>query len=151
MGNRARLPVGCLGRVINRNVGVKPVASCSALFLTARPRRRRGCPSGAALDRFPPCGQAPAVCPSQAACLRRIDEPLEILERADAVGNAWRHHYDRLHLHTDRDRSALPYASWPAGTPRYPSRTQVVAYLEAYPAAEGFGRASGAPSSRPDA
>lgn len=73
---------------------------------------------------------------SVAACLRRINEPYEILERATTVGNAWRHHYDRLHLHTDRDHSVLPHHLWPAGTPRYPSREQVIAYLETYARAE---------------
>ncbi len=54
------------------------------------------------------------------------------LLRASEVGSSWRRHYDRLHLHSDRDRSALPYLSFPAGTPRYPSREQVIEYLELY-------------------
>jgi indole-3-pyruvate monooxygenase len=55
-----------------------------------------------------------------------------IVDRASEVGSSWRCHYDRLHLHSDRDRSTLPYLSFPAGTPRYPSREQVIEYLELY-------------------
>lgn len=67
-----------------------------------------------------------------AACLRKRGAPFVIVERADTIGSSWRRHYDRLHLHTDRDHSALPYLGFPAGTPRYPSREQVIAYLERY-------------------
>lgn len=68
-----------------------------------------------------------------AACLKKQGASCIIVDRAGEVGSSWRHHYDRLHLHSDRDRSALPYLSFPAGTPRYPSREQVIAYLELYP------------------
>jgi indole-3-pyruvate monooxygenase len=71
------------------------------------------------------------------ACLRRCGVPFQIVEQADTIGSSWRRHYDRLHLHTDRDHSALPYLNFPKGTPRYPSRDQVIAYLEQY--AEHFG------------
>lgn len=55
-----------------------------------------------------------------------------ILEKADTVGSVWRRHYERLHLHTDRGHSALPGLPMPRNYPRYPSRAQVVAYLEDY-------------------
>ena len=55
-----------------------------------------------------------------------------VLEKADVVGAVWRRHYDRLHLHTDRVHSALPDLPMPRGYPRYPSRDQMVAYLESY-------------------
>lgn len=68
-----------------------------------------------------------------AACLKQAGiANLTILEKADKVGVAWRHHYDRLHLHTDKGNSNLPYLPFPAGTPRYPSRQQVIDYLENY-------------------
>jgi len=67
-----------------------------------------------------------------AACLRRAGRDATILERADAVGSSWRRHYDRLHLHTDRGHSELPGLGFPAGTPRWPSRAQVVDYLDGY-------------------
>jgi cation diffusion facilitator CzcD-associated flavoprotein CzcO len=55
-----------------------------------------------------------------------------ILEKAGAVGAVWRRHYDRLHLHTDRGHSGLPGWPMPGSYPRYPSRAQVVEYLEDY-------------------
>jgi indole-3-pyruvate monooxygenase len=72
-----------------------------------------------------------------AACLRKCGAPFDIVEQADTLAASWRGHYDRLHLHTDRDHSALPYLGFPEGTPRYPSRDQVIAYLEQY--AQHFG------------
>jgi indole-3-pyruvate monooxygenase len=69
-----------------------------------------------------------------AACLKRAGvEPL-VLERADRVGASWRMHYDRLHLHTPKSGSALPFLPYPDDYPRYPSRQQVIDYLEAYAA-----------------
>jgi len=67
-----------------------------------------------------------------AACLKRRGIGCELLERGSAVGARWRLHYDRLHLHTTAAHSALPYLGFPRGTPRYPSRDQVIAYLEQY-------------------
>jgi cation diffusion facilitator CzcD-associated flavoprotein CzcO len=55
-----------------------------------------------------------------------------VIEKADAVGSAWRRHYDRLHLHTDREHSGLPGMAMPSGYPAYPSRAQMVEYLENY-------------------
>lgn len=55
-----------------------------------------------------------------------------VLEASDAVGQSWRNHYERLHLHTARDHSALPGLPFPAHFPTYPSRLQVVEYLELY-------------------
>jgi len=57
-----------------------------------------------------------------------------ILEAEPEVGIRWRTAYDRLHLHTPRSTSALPYMPMPAGYPRYPSRQQVTDYLAAYAA-----------------
>lgn len=66
------------------------------------------------------------------ACLRQRGLPHLVLERADQPGAAWAQHYHRLHLHTDKRWSALPFAPWPADAPRYPSRQQVVDYLVHY-------------------
>ena len=57
-----------------------------------------------------------------------------VLEQADCVGSVWRRHYDRLHLHTDRSRSGLPGMAMPRIFPTYPSRLQVIEYLESYAA-----------------
>ena len=67
-----------------------------------------------------------------AACLKARGRDAVILEKSNAVGAVWRRHYDRLHLHTDRARSSLPGFSMPKAYGRYPSRAQVVEYLEAY-------------------
>jgi cation diffusion facilitator CzcD-associated flavoprotein CzcO len=73
-----------------------------------------------------------------AACLSRRGVPHVVLERDGAVGASWRRHYDRLHLHTSKGTSALPYLRFPPGVPRYPSRDEVVAYLERYAAAHAI-------------
>ena len=67
-----------------------------------------------------------------AAALRRKNVAFEILERNDTVGSSWRHHYDRLRLHTPKAHSALPFRPFPRDFPRYPSRDQVVEYLDDY-------------------
>jgi len=69
-----------------------------------------------------------------AACLREKGVPFIVLERAGAVGSTWRDHYERLHLHTIKQFSALPGLPWPSTVPLYPSRAEVVAYLERYAA-----------------
>jgi len=58
--------------------------------------------------------------------------PFTVLEASDYVGFAWRNHYDRLHLHTVKEHSALPHFPYPAEYPTYVSRLQVVEYLERY-------------------
>jgi cation diffusion facilitator CzcD-associated flavoprotein CzcO len=73
-----------------------------------------------------------------AACLSRREIPHVVLEREASVGATWRRHYDRLHLHTSKRTSALPYLAFPRGVPRYPSRDEVVGYLERYAAAHGI-------------
>jgi phytoene dehydrogenase-like protein len=78
-------------------------------------------------------GAGPAGLATAAMLRRRGLNPL-ILEKSDAVGAVWRRHYDRLHLHTDRARSGLPGLAIPKACGRYPSRAQVVEYLEAYAA-----------------
>jgi len=67
-----------------------------------------------------------------AACLSRAKLPYVVLEQDARLGQRWRSRYDRLHLHTAKQYSALPYLSFPAAHPRYPSRDQVVEYLETY-------------------
>ncbi len=67
-----------------------------------------------------------------AACLRRAGQDTTILEAESTVAPVWRRHYDRLHLHTPRSSSGLPGLAMPASWPRYPSRDQVVEYLEQY-------------------
>lgn len=66
------------------------------------------------------------------ACLRRRGVDFEIFERAVRVGSAWHRHYKRLHLHTPKGNSGLPFKPFPDDYPRYPSRQQMVDYLEDY-------------------
>lgn len=66
------------------------------------------------------------------ACLKQAGIPCLILEQTDKVGAAWHRHYDRLHLHTAKAYSGLPFMPFPKEYPRYPSRLQVISYLEAY-------------------
>src|SRR5689334_1023063 len=67
-----------------------------------------------------------------AACLTKRGAPCVIVEQSMAVGSSWRGHYERLHLHTDRMHSALPFLKFPSGTGFYPSRQEVITYLERY-------------------
>ncbi len=73
-----------------------------------------------------------------AACLKERGIPFLLLEQNDRVATAWRRHYDRLHLHTSRSLSGLPGLPMPHDYPRFPSRDQVVAYLEQYAAHFGL-------------
>jgi len=75
--------------------------------------------------------------PAGLACavtLRAAGLDVTVLEKASNVGSVWRRHYDRLHLHTDRGHSGLPGMAMPPTYPSYPSRAQMVAYLESYAA-----------------
>jgi cation diffusion facilitator CzcD-associated flavoprotein CzcO len=69
-----------------------------------------------------------------AATMRGAGLNVTVLEKAGHVGAVWRRHYDRLHLHTDRNHSGLPGMAMPPDYPAYPSREQMVAYLENYTA-----------------
>jgi cation diffusion facilitator CzcD-associated flavoprotein CzcO len=66
------------------------------------------------------------------AALRARNVPFVMLERHDRVAFSWHGHYERLHLHTPKSHSALPFLSYPGSYPRYPSRDQVIAYLDEY-------------------
>jgi thioredoxin reductase len=66
------------------------------------------------------------------ACLKQENIPYVILEQNEKVGSAWHHHYDRLHLHTDKGNSQLPFLPFPKDYPRYISRSQLIEYLDSY-------------------
>lgn len=72
------------------------------------------------------------------ACLRQRGMAHTVLERDAAVASSWRRHYRRLHLHTSKRYSGLPLTPWPESAPRYPSRAQVVEYLENYASAHAI-------------
>jgi putative flavoprotein involved in K+ transport len=67
-----------------------------------------------------------------AAELRRRGIPVLVLERSGTVASSWRNRYDRLRLNSSRPFSKLPGAKYPRGTGIFPSRDQVVDYLDAY-------------------
>jgi cation diffusion facilitator CzcD-associated flavoprotein CzcO len=67
-----------------------------------------------------------------AACLEREKIRYALIDKSTAVGASWRGHYERLHLHTVKELSHLPYASFPREYPRYVARAQFVEYLESY-------------------
>ena len=67
-----------------------------------------------------------------AAELRRRGVQATVLDQADAIGSSWRGRYDRLRLNTSRFSSKLPKARYARGTPVFPSRDQMVSYLEEY-------------------
>jgi cation diffusion facilitator CzcD-associated flavoprotein CzcO len=73
-----------------------------------------------------------------AAALKQAGLSAVVVEQAEAVGQSWRRHYDRLHLHTPKRGSGLPGLAMPAAYPRYPSRKEVVAYFETYAAHHGI-------------
>lgn len=73
-----------------------------------------------------------------AVCLQQKNSPFILLEKEAHVATAWRNHYDRLHLHTDRGNSNLPHLPMPNRYPKYPERAQVVDYLEQYTAHFGL-------------
>lgn len=76
-------------------------------------------------------GAGPAGLAVAGSLVERGVRPL-VIERGHAVGPAWRNHYERLHLHTVKQHSALPHRPFPADAPRYVPRAGVVAYLDDY-------------------
>ena len=67
-----------------------------------------------------------------AACLIGQGIRPAIIEKAGDIAASWRHHYDRLHLHTVKEHSALPGLPYPKEYPRYVPRAKVVEYLASY-------------------
>jgi putative flavoprotein involved in K+ transport len=67
-----------------------------------------------------------------AAELRRRAVPALVVDKAGQVGNAWRNHYERLHLHTVRWTSHLPGYKIPRRYGPWVAREDVVRYLEDY-------------------
>ncbi len=69
---------------------------------------------------------------AMAGRLAKLGLPFRLIEKGNKVGMAWHGHYDRLCLHTVKQHSALPHLPFPDEYPRYVSRLQLIAYLEAY-------------------
>jgi cation diffusion facilitator CzcD-associated flavoprotein CzcO len=69
-----------------------------------------------------------------AACLGKAGLDFIVLERNLQVASSWRRHYERLHLHTVKQLSSLPYFPYPKTYPRYIPRNLVIEYLDRYAA-----------------
>jgi len=69
---------------------------------------------------------------ASAACLQKANVPFILLEKYNHVANSWRNHYDRLHLHTSKKWSALPYRKFDNSIANFPSRLDVIDYLDRY-------------------
>lgn len=64
--------------------------------------------------------------------MRKAGIDFEMIEKSQAIGNSWRNHYDRLHLHTVKKWSHLPHMPFPKDYPTYVSRQQLVDYMDNY-------------------
>src|SRR6266508_6080380 len=64
--------------------------------------------------------------------LREEGRRLVIFERGDSIAPAWRERWDSLTLFTPRRYSALPGLPFPGDPDGYPTRDEVIAYLERY-------------------
>jgi putative flavoprotein involved in K+ transport len=64
--------------------------------------------------------------------LREQGRRFVILERGDSIAPAWRERWDSLTLFTPRRYSALPGLPFPGDPDGYPTRDEVIAYLERY-------------------
>src|SRR5437762_9633125 len=69
---------------------------------------------------------------ASASTLQKRNIECLIIEKESQVATPWRKHYDRLHLHTSKGLSNLPYKKFDRSVARYPSRQQVVDYLVDY-------------------
>ena len=67
-----------------------------------------------------------------AACLKKAGIEYIIIEKSSQVVTPWRNHYERLHLHTNKQLSVLPYKKYATSIPQYPERLQVVEYMDNY-------------------
>jgi cation diffusion facilitator CzcD-associated flavoprotein CzcO len=68
------------------------------------------------------------------ACLGKAGLDFIILEKNHQIASSWRRHYERLHLHTVKQLSALPHLPFPAPYPRYVPRSLMIEYLDSYAA-----------------
>lgn len=69
---------------------------------------------------------------AMAGQLRERHIPFLLLERGEGVAQSWRHHYDRLHLHTVKELSHLPDYPFPPEYERYVGKDDLVRYYERY-------------------
>ncbi len=63
-----------------------------------------------------------------ASRFRQANIDFEIIEQASTVAPTWHQHYDRLHLHTVKEYSALPHFPFDDSFPQYIPREDLAAY-----------------------
>jgi putative flavoprotein involved in K+ transport len=76
-------------------------------------------------------GAGPAGLAASAA-LNRAGIRARVLDRAHCVGSSWRGYYEGLRLNSPRRLSSLPGSPIDRGCGRWPSRDDVIVYLERY-------------------
>jgi putative flavoprotein involved in K+ transport len=64
--------------------------------------------------------------------LARQGRRFVILDRGEAIGSAWRSRWDSLTLFTSRRYDALPGLPFPGDPDGYPTRDEVISYLDRY-------------------
>ena len=69
---------------------------------------------------------------SCAVCLQKSGIPFTLLEQSTSIGNEWKKRYQRLHLHTPKNHSHLPYLRMPERYMKYVSKHEFATYLEDY-------------------
>lgn len=69
---------------------------------------------------------------AMAARLVKANKSYALLEQADTIVPKWFAHYDRLHLHTVKELSSLPFMDFPEHYPQYISKFQLIEYYQSY-------------------
>ncbi len=64
--------------------------------------------------------------------LRKAGLDFILLEQSNQIAHRWQNHYERLHLHTVKKYSDLPFMPFPEEYPNYVPRKQLVEYYENY-------------------
>lgn len=64
--------------------------------------------------------------------LRKAGLDFIILEQSNQIAHRWQNHYERLHLHTVKKYSDLPFIPFPKKYPNYVPREKLVEYYENY-------------------
>lgn len=70
--------------------------------------------------------------------LQRAGNTFSIVEAGTSPAGSWPHYYDSLRLFSPARFSALPGLPFPGDPERYPTRDEVIAYLQAYAAHFAF-------------
>ena len=71
---------------------------------------------------------------AMAGSLRHAKRDFYIIEQSNHIASKWHAHYDRLHLHTIKEYSHLPYMPFPDEYPTYIHKSDLIAYYESYAA-----------------